>query len=395
MLTIRRALERLAPRDHRRPMTMPRLGVSTTLAIVRGMTMAVTLTLAATPSLLAQSQPSPGGAPSPAPAGGVAPPLSTDVPSRQPPRDIIRRFTQEQWDGLRSLFALVEQASVGETVPADVPLTWTSHLLKADAGVNFTAFTLKAAVGDFTSFPVAMYLRVVTRGLRANQPGPLDPLAQYPFEDATFFDKPEDGRFTRGFLAPPGRWDVYVALREAAPADGRTPKTVVFKRQVDVPDLSTDLSMSSIILADKVEADPDPPAIDFEAQLDAPYTLWGSRVTPTLDPRFYRSGKLSLMFAIYNVQPAPNDKPDVEVEYHVYQRIGGRDAPFGDTRPQVFNAQTLPALFSLAAGNLIIAGQDIPLQRFGDGAYRLEIKVTDKTARASVTRDVTFSVVGP
>ena len=37
-------------------------------------------------------------------------------------------------------------------------------------------------------------------------------------------------------------------------------------------------------------------------------------------------------------------------------------------------------------------GQTIPLASFPEGDYRLEIKITDKLATRSVTRDVKFSV---
>jgi hypothetical protein len=37
-------------------------------------------------------------------------------------------------------------------------------------------------------------------------------------------------------------------------------------------------------------------------------------------------------------------------------------------------------------------GQAVPLASFPEGEYRLEIKVTDKLANKSVTRDVNFSV---
>jgi len=37
-------------------------------------------------------------------------------------------------------------------------------------------------------------------------------------------------------------------------------------------------------------------------------------------------------------------------------------------------------------------GQTIPLASFPEGDYRLEIKITDKLATKSVTRDVKFSV---
>jgi hypothetical protein len=322
--------------------------------------------------------------------------VSASAPAlgQEPPRDTLRRFTQEQWDQFRPLFALVELAAAGKPVPSDVPLTWQSHVLKAEANVDLVPFTLKVAQGGFTLFPLAMYLRVVKRGAPAPAPGPRDALAQYPFEDVAFFDEPIDGRINRAFVAPAGQWDVYVALREPAAPDLPVPKTVVFKQEVDLPDLSTDLAVSSIIVADRVEPDAANKRLDFEDQIDHPYTLWGTRITPTLGTRFGHSRNLSVMFLVYNAEVAANDKPNVQIDYSFFRKNGNTEAFFGKTSPQVFSPQTLRPDFSSAAGDLLIAGQDMPLQKFPDGDFRLEIKVTDRTSGKSLTRDVKFTVAG-
>ena len=54
----------------------------------------------------------------------------------------------------------------------------------------------------------------------------------------------------------------------------------------------------------------------------------------------------------------------------------------------------LPPQFDLAAGHQLQTGQAVPLSSFPEGDYRLEIKVTDKIANKSVTRDVNFTVAG-
>ena len=58
------------------------------------------------------------------------------------------------------------------------------------------------------------------------------------------------------------------------------------------------------------------------------------------------------------------------------------------------NAETLPPAFDFAAGHQLQAGQAVPLGSFPEGDYRLEIKVTDKLANKTLTRDVNFSVAG-
>ena len=58
------------------------------------------------------------------------------------------------------------------------------------------------------------------------------------------------------------------------------------------------------------------------------------------------------------------------------------------------NAQTLPPKFDFGAGHQLQSGQAVPLASFPEGDYRLEIKITDKLAAKSLTRNVNFTVVG-
>ena len=88
------------------------------------------------------------------------------------------------------------------------------------------------------------------------------------------------------------------------------------------------------------------------------------------------------------------NKPDVVVEYSFFTKAGGTEKPFNRTSPQALNAQTLPPQFDVTAGHQLQAGQGVPLASFPEGDYRLEIKVTDKIASKSLTRDVNFSVSG-
>lgn len=300
----------------------------------------------------------------------------------------------EQWDQVKPLFKLVEEVAAGMPAPSDVTLTWQCHFVDAVAGGVLVPFTVKIEHGEFTSFPVAMYLRVVTRGAPAPAPGPRDALAQYPFEDAAIFERPKDGRISRAFVAPPGEYDVYVALVEKPTLELPQPKTVVLKQAVSVPDLKSDLAVSSIIAYDQIEVDPSNTRPSFEDQLDEPYVLWGTRLTPSIRSTFGRSEKLSVIFLVYNAGAAADDKPDVEVQYNFHQRTDTTETFFTRARPELFNAETLGREFRLAAGDLIVAGQQLPLARFPDGEYRLEIMVKDNTTGKSLTRDVNFTVVG-
>jgi hypothetical protein len=317
--------------------------------------------------------------------------VSTPAPAQI--RDAPKTLTPDEWDQVKPLFTLVEDVAAGKQAPADVALTWQSHFLKAVSNMLFVPFTLTIEKGQFTSFSVAMYVRVVGRGEPAPAPGPRDPLARYPFEDAALFDVPENGRISRAFVAPAGEWDVYVALRERPGTNTLQPKTVVFKQPVSLPDLRSNLAVSSIIVAEKIEVEAGNRRLTLEEQLEDPYMLWGTRITPAWRTRFGRSAKLSVVFLIYNTGVAAHDKPDVSVQYDFHRKTGVTETLFGSTSPQVFNAWTLRPEFSLAAGDLVIAGQDMPLAHFPEGDYRLALTITDRTNGESLERDVNFAVV--
>ena len=80
------------------------------------------------------------------------------------------------------------------------------------------------------------------------------------------------------------------------------------------------------------------------------------------------------------------------IEFNFYATQAGAEKFFNKTNPQNLNAQTLPPGFDFSAGHQLQAGQAIPLTSFPEGEYRLEIKVTDKLADKTVTRNVNFTV---
>lgn len=318
--------------------------------------------------------------------------LTIVVLSMAPARGQARQPAADQWAQIRPLFALVEAVAAGQPPPSDVQLRWQCDFVDAEAGVVFVPFTLEIEQGRFTSFPVAMYVRVVLRGAPAPAPGPKDPLAHYPFEDASIIEQLTSRRISRGFTAPPGDYDVYVALVEKATPEVSRPARVVIKQPVTVPDLKSGLATSSIIVADRIEIDRAARRLSLEEQLDEPYTLWGNRITPALRRSFGPGERLTLIFLVYGAAVSADDKPDVEVEYLFHRRTDGGETPFTRTRPERIDARTLGSSFSLAAGDVIIAGQEMPLARFPAGTYRLEILVTDRTTGQTLPRNVLFAV---
>jgi hypothetical protein len=168
----------------------------------------------------------------------------------------------------------------------------------------------------------------------------------------------------------------------------------VLKQTVTVPDFwNGELNTSSVIIAQRI--DPLAAPLTPQQQADRPYALGAMEITPTIDLKFTKKQELSTFMLIYNPKTDSANKPDVQVEYNFYSKP--KDGPekfFNKTNPQNLNAQTLPPQFDLAAGHQLQSGQAVPLATFPEGDYRLEIKVTDKLANKSLTRDVTFTVTG-
>ena len=307
-----------------------------------------------------------------------------------------RRPEGAEWNQVKPLFGLIEEVAAGAPAPADLELAWQCHFFNADAGVVLVPFTLEIRRGSFASFPLAMYVRVVLRGAPAPRPGPKDALAQYPFEDAAIVEGPIGDRVSRAFTAPPGAYDVYVAIREQPSPSAPTPKTVVVKQEVTVPDLKSGLTTSSVLVAERIERDAADRRATYEQQLDDPFRLWGLRITPATRRVFTASEKLSVLFLVYQASPSWDDKPDVEVRYRVHRNaMAENDGLVAEAPPERFDKTTLPASFSLKGGDLILAERQIPLETLPVGAYRLEIVVTDRVARAAVRRIVPFSVGEP
>jgi len=163
------------------------------------------------------------------------------------------------------------------------------------------------------------------------------------------------------------------------------------KQTVTVPDFwSSELTTSSMILTDRM--DPLAAPLARDQQVERPYALGSVEIVPALDSTFPKSEVLSLFFLVYNPTLGPDKKPNVSVEYNFYQKTGGTEKYFNKTSPQEFNATTLPPEFDFDAGHQLVAGQSVPLTSFPEGEYRLEVKITDKMAVKTITRNMTFTV---
>jgi hypothetical protein len=171
------------------------------------------------------------------------------------------------------------------------------------------------------------------------------------------------------------------------------PKVSLIKHEMEVPDLwSEELATSSVIVAERI--DPLPAPLTPQQQAERPYVLGTMEIVPLLSTNLTKKSELSTFILIYNAKTDAANKPDVMVEYNFYTKQAGAEKFFNKTNPQNLNAQTLPPQFDFAAGHQLQSGQAVPLASFPEGEYRLEIKITDKLANKTLTRDVSFNVSG-
>jgi hypothetical protein len=184
---------------------------------------------------------------------------------------------------------------------------------------------------------------------------------------------------------------LYIALLERDVTGQK--KWAVLKQAISVPDLSTRvLRMSSVILADRVEPLRSP-IPDAERSL-RPYVFGTSELVPATDDELRPDETLHVAFLIYDAAPDAAGKPDVRVEYRLFQQNFSGERLLGATRPQAFDASSLPDRFDLRAGEQLAAVQSLPLDAYKPGTYRLAIRVTDQRNGASTEESIRFVLIG-
>jgi len=321
-------------------------------------------------------------------------------------RDDKKQSDQQKKETL-DIVKIADGVAAGQPATNDLGLAWGHEdYLKATGNKEYVPFTLTFDPSKITSGPtVALYWRVVAKDTVAaatltlpakkeDKDKDKKPAPRFAYEDINFIAANPAGRISRAFTVASGTYDVYVILREQASTqkNAPAPKVSVIKQTLTVPDFwSPDLTTSSVIIASKIE--PLNAPLSPNEQLERPYALGMMEIVPALETRFTTKGELSIFMLIYNPKTDPMNKPDVTVEYNFYQKPGGAPEKFfNKTTPQDLNGKTLPSAFDMSLGHQLQTGQAVPLASFPAGDYRLEIKVTDKLATKTVTRDVNFTV---
>lgn len=296
--------------------------------------------------------------------------------------------------------------------PAQSGVKWAADFsLKAQENKTYVPFTVTVDPGTLNAGPTVVYIRVVEKGATAPAPpsddkekkdekGAASPAPMAPFEDLHTVQLKAGAAgqpisLSRAFAVPTGDYDVYVALAEQTgqPSKDKAAigRTAVLKHTINVANYwGPELTTTPIMIAEKVEQLAAP--LTQDQQMERPYVLGNMEIMPAPDNMLSKKEELSLLFLIYNVQVNDAGKPDLDVDYRFNQKTGDTEKFFNRTQPQQFNASTLPPQFDVRAGHQVVGGQTIPLASFPEGEYRLEIKINDKLANKSITRDVKFTV---
>lgn len=302
-----------------------------------------------------------------------------------------KRSKQEQAE-IDTLVRLIDGVMAGQPAPGDIQMTLAPYFLKSQEQRTFVPFAL--TVAGTLAADAAMYVRVVNPAAQADEKAKK---AEYPWDDIHFVPAAQlaggNARLNRVFMAGPGTYDVYVAIKERLPE--KAPKTQVakvgvLKTQVIVPDFwSGDLATSSVIVADKVNILTAAPGPD-EAR-ERPFVFGAQELIPANDMIFLKNEQLATFFQVYNASLDSAGKPNLVMEYNFHRKEGGAEKFFNKTNPQTINATNLPPTFDPAKFP-VPGGIEVPLTTFPEGEYRLEIKIIDKNSGKTVTRDVNFTV---
>jgi hypothetical protein len=326
-------------------------------------------------------------------------------PSPQPTRS-LDEWRRSEGEALLNL----ADAAMKARAASDFSIAWSNDFFKAQTG-TFVPFTVTIDRSAMTAAEALMYVRAARReALPAAAP------VRYPFD--IIFPVALSGppgqplRITRGFAVAPGNYDVYVAVRERA-ADPRTTdrrlKGAVLKQPLTVPDFWTgELATSTVMLADRIDRIPAP--VVGDEVLERPYAIGSNEVHRASGITFRQDRELIVVFLIYNPAVSADRSFDIEVDYHLFRKNAegqnvapGADGDHPPAQPgESYVTRTLPQHFKPAAMGFdfdpvsgpILAGQGILLSSFQTGDYRLGITVTDRMSHKSLSRDVTFKVVG-
>jgi len=320
-----------------------------------------------------------------------------------------RKLNDTEKKEIQAIVKMIDGPPAGQPTSNDLALAWVhSDLLKAQGNMQYVPFTVSVDASKVSAKSLTLYWRVVSKNPPAEaakddkdkKDDKKNDKKKYAYEDlATISMEGHNGpasAISRSFTVPPGAYDVVLVAKEppAKEKNAPPPKVALIHQNVEVPNLwDGELTTSTVIVAKAIE--PLAAPLTPQQQADRPYAMGAMEIVPAFTTKFTKQAELSTFMLIYNAKTDPaNNKPDVTVEYNFYAKQSGGEKFFNKTNPQALNAQTLPPQFDFAEGHQLQTGQAVPLASFPEGEYRLEIKVVDKLANKTLTREVNFSVSG-
>jgi hypothetical protein len=317
---------------------------------------------------------------------------ASGIAAQQAPKKDDRKRSKAEQQEIEQVVKLVDGVMAGQPAPTDVTMSLEPFFMKSQEARTFVPFVL--TVNNAPAAPAALYIRVVNP---AAVPDPKAKKVEYPWDDIHFIPQEKIApTLHRVFMAPAGTYDVYVAYKERTPEKnapkGFVPKMGVLKTQVTVPDYyNGELNTSTVLVAEKVNMLTAP--ISMEEARERPFAFGMQELLPAVDMEFKKSEELSIFFQVYNAGLDAAGKPDLTLEYEFHKTEGGAEKFFNKTNPQVVTAATLPPQFDPAKFP-VPGGITVPLASFGEGQYRLAVKITDKAANKTINRDIKFTVKG-
>jgi len=308
--------------------------------------------------------------------------------------DTKKRSKQEQQE-IETVVKLVDGVMAGQPAPGDITMTLEPFFMKSQEQRTFVPFVL--TVNNAPKTDAAMYVRVVNP---AAVPDPKAKKVEYPWDDIHFIPAAalvgEPVKLNRVFMATAGTYDVYIAFKERLPEKApknAVPKMGVLKAKVTVPDYyNGELATSTMLIADKVNVLSAP--IGGDEARERPFVFGMQELLPAPDMEFKKSEELSIFFQVYNAGLDSTGKPNLTLEYEFHKVEGTGEKFFNKTTPQTVNATNLPPQFDPTKFP-VPGGITVPLASFGEGAYRLNVKITDKANNNKVlSQDIKFTVKG-
>ncbi|MGC4085864.1 MAG: hypothetical protein QM736_27990 [Vicinamibacterales bacterium] len=278
-----------------------------------------------------------------------------------------RPLTKDEEREAKAVTKALGDAVQGKPITNDLGLTWLrADGLQAQADKNIMAFAVTLDGAKAPSGKVFMIWRVYPSGFDPKDKK-LAPVFES-FSSATLEgEKPFLGRL---ILAPAGKFDVLVAAHELVEGKASKAPISVIRQTVDVPALTGGEFMVSglyLFRGRKYDA----PLADV---MEHPYGTPEEESIPLTNPTLTKAEGLRVNGMVFNATGR------VSVEYAAYKE--GSSEPF----KRWAAAEIDPARQGVP--------DRVPLTDFEPGAYRLELKLTDKGSNKTLTQSLPFSVSG-